>query len=203
MIKIVIVDYGLGNIRSISHKLKSKGLDAVVSSDANVIAQADRLILGGVGHFGKGMENLKDRGLVNILNKKVMNDRTPIFGICLGMQMMTHSSQEGNIPGLGWIDAETIKFDFGDNEDLSIPHVGFNSLILRKNNTDFKIKNKQLFYFTHSYYVRCQNECDVLAETQYGIKFVSAFFRDNMIGTQFHPEKSHYEGFNLLLKFCK
>lgn len=200
---IVIIDYGIGNLRSVLHKVKKLGIDSIISSNNEDILGADKLILPGVGSFAVGIENLKNFKLIDILNKKVLNEKTPILGICLGMQLFTKKSEEGNAEGLGWIDAETKRFNF-TNKNLKIPHVGWNSIFLKKKSILFNdIQPDTYFYFTHSYHVCCKNEKDILCTTNYGYDFVSAINKDNIYGTQFHPEKSHKIGMKIIQNFAE
>lgn len=198
---VVIIDYGMGNIRSILRKVNQACFEGIVSADLRIIKSADKLILPGVGHFRNGMNKLKERNLIDALNKKVLEDQTPILGICLGMQLMTRFSEEGNVPGLGWFDAETIKFRLTDIRH-KVPHMGWNSI---KKNKESALLNdlpcNSYYYFVHSYHVMCKNPEDVLATTNYGYEFVSAIQKANILGTQFHPEKSHNWGEKMLLNF--
>lgn len=202
---IVIVDYGLGNLGSIKNMLKKIGVRAEITDDYNRILKADKLILPGVGAFDDGMKNLDSKGLIKILNQKVIQEKTPILGICLGMQLMTEGSEEGKLPGLGWIEGSAKKFSSQNNgEKIRIPHMGWN--ILKPSNgsenTIFKSNFEELrFYFVHSYYVNIKNQEENAGLTDYGQKFVSAFKKDNIIGMQFHPEKSHKFGMSILKNF--
>ncbi len=202
---ITIVDYGVGNLHSIQYKLEKEGFPCCISKNSETIRAATVLILAGVGHFGFAMQNLKISGLLPVLNFKVLEEKTPIFGICLGFQLFTKYSQEGHTEGLGWIEAETRKFDFNAaSSPLKIPHVGWNTLSI-SNKTPFleEISDKQRFYFTHSYHVICSNPEVVAATTQYGHAFVSAIHQQNIFGTQFHPEKSHRKGVEVLFRFIR
>ncbi len=202
---ITIVDYGLGNLGSIKNMLKKIGVRADVTDDHDKILEADKLILPGVGAFDDGMKNLDSKGLIEILNQKVIQEKTPILGICLGMQLMTEGSEEGKLPGLGWIEGSAKKFSSQSNgERIRIPHMGWN--ILQPSNgsehTIFKSDFEELrFYFVHSYYVNIKNQEENAGLTEYGQKFVSAFKKDNIIGMQFHPEKSHKFGMSILKNF--
>jgi glutamine amidotransferase len=198
---VVIVDYGLGNLGSIENMLKKINVKCKISGETDDIYAAEKLILPGVGSFDDGMKNLNDKGLKEVLNKKVIEERTPILGICLGMQLMTNGSQEGVLPGLGWIDAESLKFSFSDRT-LKIPHMGWNLTHAAKDNTLFGNYDEERFYFVHSYYVKLNEANDELAYTEYGVRFTSSFQRDNIYGVQFHPEKSHKFGMSLLRNFC-
>lgn len=202
---IVIIDYGLGNLGSMANMLKKIGAAAVVSSDPMDIKKADKLILPGVGSFDAGMENLESRGLISVLNKRVLEDKVPILGVCLGMQLLGKRSEEGQLPGLGWLDAETIRFHFQDiNANLKIPHMGWNQLIDNHTHPLFAgLEEVNRFYFVHSYHVVCANLDNVLARTSYGVDFTSAIVKDNIMGVQFHPEKSHKFGMRLLNNFAE
>lgn len=197
---LVIVDYGMGNVASIANMMKYVGVTVQISSDFSIISKADKLILPGVGAFDHGMKNLHQKDLLSILNESVIERKVPTLGICLGMQLMTQRSEEGLLPGLGWIDAETIKFKFScEQNKLKIPHMGWNNVKVCKNTRLFKNSDlEQRFYFVHSYHVVCKNTGDILAKTFHGYEFVSAIEYDNIVGVQFHPEKSHKFGMNFL-----
>ncbi|HIA36631.1 MAG TPA: imidazole glycerol phosphate synthase subunit HisH [Flavobacteriales bacterium] len=201
---IVIADYGMGNLHSVLKAFRRLRVDAVISNNPEEIINADKLILPGVGNFKRGMKNLKEMNLIDPLNTAVLEKNTPILGICLGMQLMTKYSEEGNTEGLGWIDAETIRFDFSqyDNSFLHIPHIGWNNAASDSENLLFKnLDHETTFYFIHSYYVNCKQEDTIAAVTKYGNTFVSAISKNNIFATQFHPEKSHDSGLNLLKNF--
>ena len=202
---ITIIDYGLGNLGSMINMLKKIGAIAIVSSDHDTIAKADKLILPGVGSFDTGMRNLTERNMITLLNNLVLEEKIPILGVCLGMQLLSRKSEEGNLPGLGWIDAETIRFNFQDaNSDLKIPHMGWNQISVRQSHplfTDIEAMNR--FYFVHSYHAVCVNPGNILATTSYGVDFTSAVVKDNIMGVQFHPEKSHKFGMRLLKNFVE
>jgi imidazole glycerol-phosphate synthase subunit HisH len=196
----VIVDYGSGNLGSIVNMMKKIGEPTNLSSAAETIAKADKLILPGVGAFDTGMRNLESRGLIPLLNKKVLADRTPILGICLGMQLMCETSEEGQLKGLGWIDAKVVRFDFGNGcGKQKVPHMGWNRVSMcRRHPLLAGLPDQSRFYFVHSYHVVCNDSNDVVAETTHGYSFTSFFARDNIMGVQFHPEKSHKYGLALL-----
>lgn len=178
------------------------GFESIISSDPLVISSSDRLILPGVGHFQHGMEQLEKLGLVDVLNQAVLEKKTPILGICLGMQLLTKHSEEGNLDGLGFIDARTKKFQLLD-KTLKIPHMGWNTVLFRKDSEITKGNSEYpRYYFVHSYFVECTRDEDVLGTTDYGQTFVSAFQQNNIFGLQFHPEKSHKYGMELLVNFC-
>ncbi|OFX73828.1 MAG: imidazole glycerol phosphate synthase, glutamine amidotransferase subunit [Bacteroidetes bacterium GWE2_29_8] len=201
---VVIIDYGLGNLNSLGNSInKAGGFEYVITNDLNTIKNADKLILAGVGAFGKAMDNIKNLNLLDTLNKKVLVDKTPIIGICLGMQLLSSFSEEGNCDGLNWIKGNTIKFVF-DSDTYRIPNVGWNTVIKEKQNKLFtNISDESTFYFTHSYHFEPQNKENILGSTQYGIKFASIVNHENIYGVQFHPEKSHKQGLELLSNFIK
>ncbi len=193
---IVVVDYGMGNLRSVQKAVIRIGLNCVISREVDVIRQANKIILPGVGHFRQGMENLQKYELQKILNERVIDKKVPILGICLGMQLMTDYSEEGDCQGLGWIKAVTKKFVL---KKLKIPHIGWNTLLIKKKSKLFdQVDDKNEFYFVHSYFVKCQNPNEVICQTNYGIDFDSGFAKENIFGYQFHPEKSLHSGLILL-----
>jgi glutamine amidotransferase len=201
---IIIIDYGLGNVRSIFAKLDQMGKEVKISHLAADIEAADGLILPGVGAFDAGMQNLKNLGLVPVLQKKVMRDHTPILGICLGMQLFTRSSEEGIQNGLSYFDADTIRFRFSQADALRIPHMGWNTICKKREIPVLgDIPDNTRFYFVHSYHVVCRNPHDVVATTTYGYSYPSIIQQDNILGVQFHPEKSHKQGITLLKNFAK
>ena len=200
---ITIIDYNMGNVASIQNILKRIGYSSVISSQTDHINNTELLILPGVGSFDYGVSNLKSMNLTEIVKESVIVNKTPILGICLGMQLLTHSSEEGAMPGLGLINAKTKKFVFNDRS-LKIPHMGWNYIDPLKNHNLFKSDYDQLrYYFVHSYYVECENHEDILTSTLYGSTFTSAFQKDNIFGFQFHPEKSHKYGMTLLRNFME
>ncbi|MBN2881016.1 imidazole glycerol phosphate synthase subunit HisH [Candidatus Woesearchaeota archaeon] len=200
---ITIIDYGMGNLGSIKNMIEKLGGEAEITSDVEIIKNATKLILPGVGSFDSGMTNLKSLGLIDVLNKKVLVEKTPILGICLGMQLISKSSEEGILPGLCWIDAQTIKFKL-DDKSLKIPHMGWNYIKIEKDTKLFSdaLENSR-FYFVHSYHVVCNDKNDILTTTEYGINFVSAVNRENIYATQFHPEKSHKFGMKIMKNFIE
>jgi len=202
---IAIVDYGLGNPASVRNMLRKAGHQAEVTADHAAIRAASRLILPGVGAFDHGMQNLGDRGLVDVLNEAVLVRRVPMLGICLGLQLMSRRSEEGVLPGLGWFAADTIRFRFQPDADaLRIPHMGWNTVA--KTSDTFLSTNLAAdarFYFVHSYHVRCDNPAEVALTAPYGGEVVAAAVKGNIAGTQFHPEKSHKFGLALLRSFVE
>jgi len=198
---IIIVDYGMGNLRSVLNKVIQAGYEAEITYDVDKIKNADKLILPGVGHFLNGMKKLTERNIIDVLNKKVLNDKTPILGICLGMQLFTRFSEEGNAKGLCWLDAETVKFKLNDIQH-KVPHIGWNTIEQKKESTLLEnTDSRGYYYFVHSYHVVCNDHEDVLTSTIYGYEFTSSVQRKNIFGTQFHPEKSHEWGEKILSNF--
>lgn len=199
---IVIVNYGLGNLAAIKNMLRKLGHDSIITSDTNEIAKANKLIIPGVGAFGKGVENIKAMNLLEILNKKALVDKVPILGICLGMQLITSHSEEGNVDGLNWIPVQTRKFAFDPAQKLTVPHMGWADIEPKPDHWLFKGYTEQpRFYFAHSYYVATDPKYTI-AQVQYGFKFACAVEHENIAGVQFHPEKSHRFGLTLLNNFA-
>jgi imidazole glycerol-phosphate synthase subunit HisH len=199
--RIVIIDYGMGNIRSILNKIHRAGYEAQVSFDHETIKNASKIILPGVGHFSNGMRRLREKNIIDILSEKVLVDKIPILGICLGMQLFTGFSEEGNTKGLGWLDADTIKFRLDDIKH-KVPHMGWNSIEQKKESPLLEgIDDNKYYYFVHSYHVKCNDNEDVLTTSHYGYEFVSSVQKENIFGTQFHPEKSHEWGEKMLNNF--
>jgi imidazole glycerol-phosphate synthase subunit HisH len=200
---ITIINYGMGNLGSVLNMFKRIGVQAKISNDIKEIEQAEKLLLPGVGAFDAAMELINKSGLLPVLNYKAKEEKTPTLGICLGMQLLTNGSDEGVLEGLKWIDADTKKFEFADN-DMKVPHMGWNFIQPQGSNLLLNDLDKNSkFYFVHSYYVQCKNENDVLATTQYGNSFHSITQNENIFGAQFHPEKSHKYGMQLLTNFSK
>jgi len=202
---VVIIDFGVGNLRSVFHKLTKTKVEAVVSSQVSDIERADKLILPGVGAFGGGMSNLESYGLLATLKKKVLEEKTPILGICLGMELFAARSEEGDAEGLGWIDAEVKRFSFtADQGNPRIPHVGWNEIHPQRESLLLSgIENGQRFYFTHSYHLVCHAVEDVVATTHYGYDFAAVIQHGNIYGVQFHPEKSHRRGIEIVKNFAE
>lgn len=201
---LVIIDYGMGNLHSVVKRVRRLGADWTIASEPDAILKADKLILPGVGHFGKAMENLATLNLIPALNEAVLSQKTPILGICLGMQLMTRRSEEGHRDGLGWFDAEVLRFDVKNSLQFKVPHIGWNQIRKKKDSLlDVGVEDGAEFYFVHSYFVKCSDQTDALHETTYEETFTSAIQKDNLYGVQYHPEKSHDVGFKLLENFVK
>jgi imidazole glycerol-phosphate synthase subunit HisH len=200
---ITIVDYGIGNLGSIYNMFKKIGINSKITCDPDEINKAEKLVLPGVGAFDHGMQNLMSKGIIQVLNEKVLGQKIPILGLCLGMQLFTRKSEEGILPGLGWIDAETIAFRKQELDlTFRVPHMGWNYVQIQRESPFFDPEEQQpRFYFVHSYHVVCFQQSDVIGVTNYGYPFVSFIQHGNIIGTQFHPEKSHKFGMRLLKQF--
>jgi glutamine amidotransferase len=195
----------MGNLGSIVNMLAKVGVTGKITADPETIDAADKLILPGVGAFDSGMKNLSGRGLLPVLQEQVLERRKPVLGLCLGMQLMARCSEEGQLRGLGWVDADVIRFRFeGDQAGLKIPHMGWNVLQpCRPHPLMTGLEDENRFYFVHSYHLVCTEPSDVLALTSYGYEFASAFTQGNILGVQFHPEKSHRFGMALLRNFAE
>lgn len=202
---IVIVDYGIGNVGSIHNMLKHVGFDSVISHDPQQITNAGKLIIAGVGAFDAGISRLRETKLLPLLHERVNEYHVPVLGICLGMQLLANRSEEGQLPGLGWINGEAKRFNFSSHaEKLRVPHMGWNSVKPHKDSLLLSnLPDEARFYFVHSYYCLCNDAGDVLTTTHYGHDFVSAIERNNIFGVQFHPEKSHKYGMKLLENFAR
>lgn len=202
---ITIIDYNMGNIASVENMLKKIGCNTQVTSEPSVLKNAEKIILPGVGAFDYGVKNLKDLGLFDVLKEKVIELKTPLLGICLGMQLLTQDSEEGSLPGLAFFKAHTKRFpsDYCGQKQ-KIPHMGWNYVYPRVDSPLFKNCLEDMrFYFVHSYFVDCGEESDILATTEYGNSFASVIRNGNIYGVQFHPEKSHKFGMNLLKNFVE
>lgn len=201
---IVIIDYGVGNINSILNMFKKIGVDAKLSENPEELLSADKVILPGVGSFDYAINQLKDTGYYDYVLKYANEVKRPLLGICLGMQMLGISSEEGIEPGLGLIQFRNIKFKFEDSR-LKVPHMGWNLVTSTKPTEKFSecFSDDFRFYFVHSYYAVCENEENILLTCDYGTKFSAAIQKDNIYGVQFHPEKSHKFGMQLLKNFSE
>jgi glutamine amidotransferase len=194
---IVILDFGIGNTGSIINMIRLLGGDAIISANSQDISTADALILPGVGAFDNGMEKLRASGLLPVIEKRILDDKIPILGICLGMQLLFESSDEGRFEGLGWIRGQVKRFNFSDTNQtgLKIPHMGWNEIQPVNNHPLFTgLESEARFYFVHSYHIECNVDKYSIAKTIYGYTFTCAVQKDNIYGVQFHPEKSHRFG---------
>jgi glutamine amidotransferase len=199
---ITVIDYDAGNVGSVVNICRKAGGKATISADPREIAKADKLILPGVGHFGRAMERLRKNGLVDAMNEAVLERRRPVLGICLGMQLLSRHSEEGDAEGLGWIDARTVRFRPEPGSDLKVPHMGWNAVKIANDDPLLAgLPEEPRFYFVHSFYVDAANGADVMLRTVHGRPFVSAVRHGNIRGTQFHPEKSHRYGLTLIRNF--
>lgn len=200
---ITIVDYGVGNIGALVNMFEYLGLDAHPESDPATIAQARRLVLPGVGAFDKAMSALRARdGLVDALNASVLHNRTPVLGVCLGMQLLARSSSEGQERGLGWIPGDVKRITVPIGSPLKVPHIGWSDVQALRPSPLFPEGEASRFYFVHGYHLVCDDPADMLATVDYAGPMCCAVHRDNIWGVQFHPEKSHTHGMRLLAAFA-
>ncbi len=200
---VVVVDYGMGNVGSVCNMLKKVGGGAVVSGSRDVIGRAGKLVLPGVGAFDTAMQNIGERHLLDVLNERVLGEGVPILGICLGMQLLTERSEEGTSAGLGWIAGRARRFpDEVDGRKLVVPHMGWNHVSVgRPSALTQGLEADARFYFVHSFYVTVEDQAHSVLTTTYGVSFDSAIGSRNVMGVQFHPEKSHRYGMALLRNF--
>lgn len=198
---ITIVDYGMGNLGSVQNMFRKVGATAEITSDLQKIKDARKLLLPGVGAFDAAMKRIHESGLREVLTAKAMVDKVPVLGICLGMQLMTNASEEGVLPGLGWIDAVTKRFPTAPG--LKVPHMGWNILKpVRSHALLQDLPEEPRFYFVHSYFVTTALPAETIATAHYGSDFAAVIARDNIMGAQFHPERSHRFGARLLENFA-
>lgn len=201
---ITIVDYGVGNIKAILNMFDYLSIEAQATNDVGLIAHAEKLLLPGVGAFDKAMTALNSGGLVEALEYAVHQQRVPVLGICLGMQLLARKSAEGSLPGLGWIDADVQRIEVPHGQGFKVPHMGWAEVEPSHPSSLFPLMGEgERFYFVHSYHVVCDDPTDVLATVNYGSTLCCAINRDNVWGVQFHPEKSHRFGMQLLSRFAK
>tara|TARA_B100000029_G_scaffold315722_1_gene308140 strand:+ start:5451 stop:6062 length:612 start_codon:yes stop_codon:yes gene_type:complete len=201
---ITVINYGLGNINAIKRVYNNLNIPVKIATNVNDLENSEKYILPGVGAFDYAMQKLEESGLIDILNHKIINEKKFILGICVGMQIMAKSSDEGKLPGLGWLDAKVKKLDDINDDGLSIPHMGWNNIIPNKTSPILNGLNaKSKFYFLHSYYLET-HVCDIIiAKANYGSDFVCSVNQNNIFGVQFHPEKSHNQGVELLKNFAE
>ncbi|MBT5716782.1 MAG: imidazole glycerol phosphate synthase subunit HisH [Opitutae bacterium] len=200
---ITIVDYGMGNLGSIQNMLKRIGVPCCVTGELEAISKAEKIILPGVGAFDAAMCRIGERnGLRGVLDQKALVEKIPLLGVCLGMQLLTGSSEEGNLLGLNWIPGKASRFPI--QESLKVPHMGWNIAQPTKLTDLTKDLSKgSRYYFVHSYFVTVEDKSNSIMRTNYGIEFDSAIERENIFGVQFHPEKSHRFGMQILKNFSK
>ena len=198
---ISILDYGLGNVKAIKKVYDNLNVPSKIASEAKQLKDSEKFILPGVGSFDFAMNQFNNTDMVPIIEDEVLNKKKPILGICVGMQMMTKSSEEGVLPGLGWLNAKIVKFKESAKINL-FPHMGWNNIIVNSDNKIFKnLNSKSYFYFLHSYYLKPKDEVLSIAKADYSLNFTCAVMSDNIFGVQFHPEKSHENGITLLKNF--
>ncbi len=202
---IAIINYGVGNIRAFVNIYNKLDIPIKIAEKESDLKNVDKLILPGVGAFDHAMAKLNSSGMRERIDELVLVKNTPVIGICVGMQMLANRSDEGISHGLGWIEADVKKFDVNKIQyKTHLPHMGWNDIYGTSNNPLLNgLQQNAKFYFLHSYYFHCHNEHDVLATADYGIKFTCAANHKNIYGVQFHPEKSHQFGIQLLNNFAK
>lgn len=201
---VTIIDYHCGNLGSIANMLKKLGYPSEIVTTPQKVMSAEKLILPGVGSFDYGMSKLKELGLLDALNQKVLFETTPVLGICLGAQLMCKSSEEGVLPGLGWVDAHVVKFPTELNGvRYTVPHMGWDHVKTEKPSKLFEGLENARFYFVHSYSISCEVQQDILCSNIYSKEYNSAFEKENIIGVQFHPEKSHKFGKQIFKNFLE
>ena len=201
---IGIIDYGLGNVKAFANVYKMLDIPAIIVTKPHELIKVSRVIMPGVGAFDHAMKCLQDSGMREMLDEIVLHQQVPVLGICVGMQMLTNSSEEGVSPGLKWINGDVKKIDSSFNKSIYVPHMGWNDVKPLKHNDLFRgLSDDARFYFLHSYYVHCQRNEDVIAVTNYGVEFACAVNHENVFGVQFHPEKSHQYGIKLLKNFSE
>ncbi|MFM9840719.1 MAG: imidazole glycerol phosphate synthase subunit HisH [Cyclobacteriaceae bacterium] len=200
---LTIIDYGVGNLSSIRNMLKKIGAPCRISTSISDVVGAEKLILPGVGAFDTCASKLRQSGLIDTLTQKVLHEHTPLLGVCVGMQLLMEKSEEGTLPGLGWIKGSNVRFKLEmGNQNLKVPHMGWTDVVLSKESRLFdEITEDPRFYFVHSYHPMLTNKEDELVSAHYGYTFTAGIERNNILGVQFHPEKSHRFGIRLLDNF--
>jgi len=202
IIKVGIIDIGYGNLFSLCKKMSLLDAKPYLIRSPEEISSVEKIILPGVGHFATAINYLSASGIKNVLDEAVLVKKIPFLGICLGMQLMAARSEEGNASGLGWIQSQIRKFKVKDTEKFKIPQAGWNSVSIAADSPLFsKIEDNSEFYFLHAYHIDQIEQRFVASTTNYEYEFVSSVQKENMFGTQFHPEKSHFTGTQLLKNF--
>ena len=196
-----IIDYGMGNLHSVQRKLHLLQVDFKIVKNSIELVDCEKIILPGVGHFGAAMQRLQSQNLIDSLSNFALTEKKPILGICLGMQLMAESSEEGNAQGLGWIKTKIVKFDVENPMNFKVPHVGWNTVQVE--NSKLLDNQEDEFYFVHSYHALEPEEDIVVHRTTYEKEFISGFEKENIFGVQYHPEKSHDQGILLLKRFLE
>lgn len=199
---IAIIDHGMGNLGSVQNMLRRLGAPSIRTTDPEEIRAADKIVLAGIGAFDGAMERLEELGLVSVLNEQVLERHLRVLGVCLGMQLMAHSSEEGRRAGFGWLDATVQAFAFEDGKALPTPHMGWQVVTVTRESPLLPLNaGERRFYFSHGYHLICNDPSDVAATATYGYPFPAAVHRGNILGTQFHPEKSHVFGMDVYRRF--
>lgn len=200
---ITIIDYGVGNLTSVQNMFKKAGVKSVISNAVNEIAMADKILLPGMGAFDNCMQKFNESGLREIIEKKALIDKVPVLGICVGLQMLMESSEEGLLPGLGWVEGKTVAFDTKQMQQQDkVPNMGWLDITAKKNSALVSDIENPRFYFSHSFHVQPAYKADELFTACYGYQFTAGIEKDNILGVQFHPEKSHRFGMQLLKNFA-
>lgn len=200
---ISILDYGVGNVRAFKNIYRRLGVPCRLVTNADELSSASKLILPGVGAFDWALTRLHESGMTKKLNYLVLEKKIPVLGVCVGMQMMANESEEGTLPGLGWIAAKVERFHDGMfNQQTHLPHMGWNHVVIYDDDKLFRNIVSPKYYFLHSYYLKASDTASVIGSSIYGIEFASAIAKDNIYATQFHPEKSHDWGVKLLQNFA-
>lgn len=202
---IVIINYGLGNLNAFVNIFKKLDIPVKIATQESDLENATKIVLPGVGAFDHAMAKLNESGMRETLDDLVLNKKLPVIGICVGMQILAKSSDEGVMPGLGYIDGVVRKFDTSNfKQKTRLPHMGWNDIVPKQGHSLFKdLEKVPLYYFLHSYYFECNKSEDAIATADYGTEFVCAVNNENIYGVQFHPEKSHHYGVQLLKNFAE
>lgn len=198
---ITIIDYGMGNLGSVQNMFKYLGIPSIITGDLGELAKAQKILLPGVGAFDNAMISLNQKGFRELLDHKALVEKVPVLGICLGMQLLTRGSEEGKLPGLNYIPADTVRFP--KTAGIKVPHMGWNRVVYSTPSVLTKdLPEESRFYFVHSFRVNVDDENNSILKADYGIRFDAAIQKENIFGAQFHPEKSHKFGMQLLKNFA-